>query len=44
MVIAIDRILNRIIDRRLRWQDQREVRRREHWKLHMHRDQRLGIW
>ena len=32
------------IDRWLRWQDEREARRREHWKRNMHRDQRLGIW
>jgi hypothetical protein len=40
LVIAIVRIL----DRWLRWQDEREARRREHWKLNMHRDQWLGIW
>jgi hypothetical protein len=32
------------IDRWLRWQDEREARRREHWQRNMHRDQRLGIW
>jgi hypothetical protein len=32
------------IDRWLRWQDEREARRREHWKRNMHRDQWLGIW
>ena len=40
----IDRMLDRFIDRWLRWHDQRETRRREHWKRNMHRDQRLGIW
>jgi hypothetical protein len=44
LVIAIDRMLDRFIDRWLRWQDEREARRREHWKRNMHRDQRLGIW
>lgn len=44
LVIAIDRMLDRFIDRWLRWQDEREVRRREHWKRNMHRDQWLGIW
>jgi hypothetical protein len=32
------------IDRWLRWQDERDARRREYWKRNMHRDQRLGIW
>jgi hypothetical protein len=36
--------LDRFIDRWLRWQDEREARRSEHWKRNMHRDQRLGIW
>jgi hypothetical protein len=44
MVIAVDRMLDRLIDRWLRWQDEREARRREHWKRNMHRDQRFGIW
>jgi hypothetical protein len=44
LVIAIERMLDRIIDRWLRWQDEREARRREHWKRNMHRDQWLGIW
>ena len=44
LVIAIDRNLDRIIDRWLRWQDERQARRRERWKRNMHRDQRLGIW
>ena len=44
LMIAIDRMVNRFIDRWLRWQDEREARRREHWKRNMHRDQRLGIW
>ena len=44
LVIAIDRMLDRFIDRWLRWQDEREVRRRERWKRNMHRDQWLGIW
>jgi hypothetical protein len=44
MVIAVDRMLDRFIDRWLRWQDEREARRREHWKRNMHRDQRFGIW
>jgi len=35
---------DRFIDRWLRWQDEREARRREHWKRNMHRDQRFGIW
>src|ERR1700728_2735252 len=39
LVIAIDRMLYRIIDRWLRWQDEREARRRENWKRNMHRDQ-----
>jgi hypothetical protein len=43
-VIAVDRMLDRFIDRWLRWQDEREARRREHWKRNMHRDQRFGIW
>jgi hypothetical protein len=43
MVIAVDRMLDRFIDRWLRWQEQ-EARRREHWKRNMHRDQRFGIW
>jgi hypothetical protein len=38
MMIEIDRMLDRFIDRWLRWQDQREVRRREQWKRHMYRD------
>jgi hypothetical protein len=38
------RMLDRFIDRWLRWQDEREARRREHWKRNMHRDQWLGIW
>src|ERR1700689_2154851 len=32
LVIAIERMLDRFIDRWLRWQDEREARRREHWK------------
>jgi hypothetical protein len=44
VVIAIDRMFDRFIDRWLRWQDEREARRREHWKRNMHRDQWLGIW
>ena len=44
LMIAIDRMVNRFIDRWLRWQDEREARRREHWKRNMHRDQWLGIW
>jgi hypothetical protein len=44
MVVAIDRMLNRFIDRCLKWQDRREARRREQWKRHMYRDQRFGIW
>ena len=44
LMIAIDRMVNRFIDRWLRWQDEREARRREHWKRNMHRDQRFGIW
>jgi hypothetical protein len=44
LVIAIDRNLDRLIDRWLRWQDEREARRRERWKRNMHRDQWLGIW
>ena len=44
LVIAIERMLDRLIDRWLRWQDEREARRREHWRRNMHRDQWLGIW
>jgi len=44
LVIAIDRMLDRIIDEWLRSQDEREARRRENWKRNMHRDQWLGIW
>jgi hypothetical protein len=44
LVIAIERMLDRFIDRWLRWQDEREARRRENWKRNMHRDQWLGIW
>jgi hypothetical protein len=44
LMIAIDRMVNRFIDRWLRWQDEREARRREHWQRNMHRDQWLGIW
>ena len=44
LMIAIDRMVNRFIDRWLRWQDEREARLREHWKRNMHRDQWLGIW
>jgi hypothetical protein len=44
LVIAIERMLDRIIDGWLSWQDEREARRREHWKRNMHRDQWLGIW
>ena len=44
LVIAIERKLDRFINRWLRWQDEREARRREHWKRNMHRDQWLGIW
>jgi hypothetical protein len=44
LVIAIDRMPDRFIDRWLRWQDERAARRREHWKRNMHRDQWLGIW
>jgi hypothetical protein len=44
MVIAIDRMLDRFIDRWLRWQDQREARRSEQWKRRMYRDPRSGIW
>lgn len=44
VVIALGRMLDRFIDRWLRWQDEREARRREHWKRNMHRDQWLGIW
>jgi hypothetical protein len=42
--VAADRMLDRFIDRWLRWQDEQEARRREHWKRNMHRDQRFGIW
>ena len=44
LMIAIDRMVNRFIDRWLRWQDEREARRREHWQRNMHCDQWLGIW
>jgi hypothetical protein len=44
MVIAIDRMLDRFIDRWLRWEHKREVRRNERWRSRLHRDQRLGIW
>jgi hypothetical protein len=44
VVSAIGRMLDRLIDRWLRWQDERVARRREHWKRNMHRDQWLGIW
>ena len=44
LMIAIDRMVNRFIDRWLRWHDEREASRREHWKRNMHRDQWLGIW
>ena len=44
LVIAIERMLDRLIDRWLRWQDEREAHRREHWRRNMHRDQWLGIW
>jgi hypothetical protein len=44
LVIAMERMLDRVIDRWLRWQDERQARRREHWKRNMHRDQWLGIW
>jgi len=42
-VDGMDRMLDRFIDRCLRWQHQREVRRSGQWKRHMYRDQR-GIW
>ena len=42
--LSIARPEGRFIDRWLRWQDQREARRREQWEHHMHQDQRFGIW
>jgi hypothetical protein len=44
LVTAIARMVDRFIDGWLRWQNEREARRREHWKRNMHRDQWLGIW
>jgi hypothetical protein len=44
MVIAIDRMLDRFIDRWLRWEQQRNARRRAQWKRHMYREPRSGIW
>jgi hypothetical protein len=43
-MMTIDRMLNRIIDRWLRWEYKRDARRREQWTRRLHRDQRLGIW
>ena len=43
-MMTIDRMLNRIIDRWLRWEYTRDARRREQWTRRLHRDQRLGIW
>jgi len=40
----MDTVLDRFIDRWVRWQDQREARRRDRWKQRMYRDQRFGIW
>jgi hypothetical protein len=44
MVIAIDSMLERFIDRWLRWEQQRNARRMSQWKRHMYRDPRSGIW
>jgi len=40
----MDRMLDRFIDRFLRWEQRRNARRMQYWKRNMHRDQRLGIW
>ena len=43
-VEGMDKVLDRFVDRWLRWQDQREARRTEQWRRRMNRDQRFGIW
>jgi hypothetical protein len=40
----MDKVLDRFVDRWLKWQDEREARRREQWRRRMNRDQRFGIW
>jgi len=40
----MDRVLDRFLDRWLRWHDEREARRMEQWRRRMNRDQRFGIW
>ena len=36
--------LDRIIDQRLQWEQQREARRMDRWRRLQNRDQRFGIW
>jgi hypothetical protein len=43
-VEGMDKVLDRFVDRWLKWQDEREARRREQWRRRMNRDQRFGIW
>jgi hypothetical protein len=40
----MDKVLDRFLDRWLRWQDQRDARRMEQWRQRINRDQRFGIW
>ncbi|MGB9304395.1 MAG: hypothetical protein WCB92_12165 [Mycobacterium sp.] len=42
--MKIDKMLDRFIDRYLRWEQRRHARRMGHWQHRMHRDQRFGIW
>jgi hypothetical protein len=43
-VEGMDKVLDRFLDRWLKWQDERDARRREQWRRRMNRDQRFGIW
>lgn len=44
MVTAIDRMIDRFVDRWLRWEQRRKAQRNARWKRHMYRDAQSGIW
>jgi hypothetical protein len=43
-VDGMDRMLDRFIDRWLRWEHERDARRMRQWKRHMYRDPQSGTW
>ena len=44
MTAKTAKVLDKVIDRVLTWEQRRDARRIEHWRRNMNRDQRFGIW